>query len=275
MTETTLDELDFVRRLVRDQSGMVLTEDKEYLIVSKLRSLARRQQFSSLAALVKQLRDPASAELRRAMIEEILVGETCFFRDGHPFEALRNIILPELIREGSDEKKLNLWCAATSTGQEPYSLAILLSEVLPEISRWSVQLLATDLSEAKLDQARAGLYSELEVARGMNEPLRSRFFHREADGWRVRDNLRKRVTFTRMNLIADWPQLPKMDLILLRNVLIYFDIVMRNSIMQKLRKAIRPNGYLLLGTSETLVEEVTGFTPVRLGSTTFYRRTID
>ena len=275
MNEATLDELHFVRQLVRDQSGMVLTEDKEYLIVSKMRSLARRRQCSSLTDLVKQLRDPASTDLRRAMIEEILVGETCFFRDVHPFEALRNVILPELIRDAAEEKKLNLWCAATSTGQEPYSLAILLTEVLPDLSRWSVSLLATDLSDTKLDQARAGLYSDFEMARGMTEPLRSRCFHHEPEGWRVRDSLRKRVTFTRMNLIGDWPNLPKMDLVLLRNVLIYFDTVMRTAIMQKLRKVIRPNGYLLLGTSETLVEEVIGFKPIRLGSTTLYRRVSD
>lgn len=272
MNKATQDELAFVRKLVRDQSGMVLAEDKDYLIDSKMRSLARREQFTSLADLVKQLRDSASANLRRAMLEEILIGETYFFRDSHPFEAIRNLILPQLINERSNEKELNLWCAASSTGQEPYSLAILLSEALPELSRWSVRLLATDLSDANLSRARAGFYSDNEIARGMDEPLRSKYFCREADGWRVQEMLRKRVDFVRLNLVTTWPVLPAMDLVLLRNVLIYFDAATRATIVERLRATIRPGGYFLLGTSESLVEGVAGFTPIRHGLTVFYRR---
>lgn len=271
MTEATPDELAFVRKLVRDQAGMVLAVDKEYLVVSKLRSLARREQFSSLSELVTQLRDPSCIGLRQAMVEEILIGETCFFRDGHPFEALRNTILPAIIREHESDRQLNLWCAATSTGQEPYSLAILLTEVLPELPRWSLRLLATDLSEANLRRAHTGLYSDLETERGLDATRRARFFSRDVGGWRVREALRHRVEFGRMNLAAAWPTLPQMDLVLLRNVLIYFDVSTRAAILEKMRKVIRRSGYLLLGASETLVDEAAGFTPIRVGPTILYR----
>ncbi|MFO0576425.1 MAG: protein-glutamate O-methyltransferase CheR [Polyangia bacterium] len=272
MSGATRDELAFVRKLVRDQSGMVLNEDKEYLIVSKLNSLARKERIASLAELVRQLRDPSSTALRRAATEEMLIGETCFFRDGHPFEALRSTILPELARQRADERALNLWCAAAATGQEPYSLAIVLSEALPELSRWCVRLIATDLSEANLVRARAGLYSELEISRGMPEPMRARYFAREGESFRVHESLRRRVEFLRMNLVLGWPALPLLDLVLLRNVLIYFDAATRAAIIARVREHLRPGGYLLLGTSEALVDEAVGFTPVRVRSTVFYRR---
>ena len=272
MSGATRDELAFVRKLVRDQSGMVLNEDKEYLIVSKLNSLARKERIASLGELVRQLRDPSSTALRRAATEEMLIGETCFFRDGHPFEALRSSVLPELVRQRTEERALNLWCAAAATGQEPYSLAIVLSEALPELSRWCVRLIATDLSETNLLRARAGLYSELEMSRGMPEPMRARYFSREGEGFRVHDSLRRRVEFLRMNLVLDWPVLPLLDLVLMRNVLIYFDAATRVAIIARVREHLRPGGYLLLGTSEALVDEAVGFTPVRIRSTVFYRR---
>lgn len=272
MNEAAPDELSFVRKLVRDQSGMVLSEDKDYFINSKLRWLARQEHFVSLTELVKQLRDPSNAGLRRAMIEQILVNETCFFRDGHPFEALRSAILPELVRQCDADRELNIWCAATSTGQEPYSVAILLHEAFPELARWSLRLLATDLSDANLERARAGFYTDGEVARGLSEQLRRKYFYRDGDGWRLHDSLRKRIQFVRMNLIGDWSSLPPMDLVLLRNVLIYFDPVTRATILDKLCHTIRDGGYLLLGATESLVDEATGFAPLRAGSTIFYRR---
>lgn len=275
MNNPTADDLAFVRKLVREQAGMVLTEDKAYLIDSKLRSLARRERFSNLTELVKQLRAPASATLRKAMVEEILVGETYFFRDGHPFDALRHTVLPTLVRECVGDKRLNLWCAATSTGQEPYSLAILLSETLRELPQGSVSLLATDLSDANLSRARAGLYTDLEITRGMDDNLRAKYFRREPDGWLIHESLRRRIDFVRLNLIVEWPVLPPMDLVLMRNVLVYFDATTRTAIMRKLRDAIRPGGYLLLGTSESQIDAPSGFTQIRLGSTILYRRDRD
>lgn len=272
MKDAAPDELSFVRKLVRDQSGMVLSADKDYFINSKLRWLARQERMASLTELVKQLRDPSNAALRRAMLEQILVNETCFFRDGHPFEALRSSILPELVSRCAADRELNIWCAATSTGQEPYSVAILLHEAFPELARWSLRLLATDLSEANLERARAGLYSDSEIARGLDDHLRRKYFYRDGDGWRLHESLRKRIQFVRMNLIGDWSSLPPMDLVLLRNVLIYFDPAMRASILDKLCHTIRSGGYLLLGATESLVDEATGFTPLRAGSTIFYRR---
>lgn len=272
MIKATATELDFVRKLLRDEAGLLFGEDKEYLLDSKLRALARHHRLSTVSELIQRLRDRSNAALRRAMIEELLVSETYFFRDGHPFETIRSTLLPELIQRRAGEAKLHVWCAAASTGQEPYSLAIVLEEAAAALSGWSVRLLATDLSGACLERARGGLYSEGEMARGMTEPRRSTHFEREEGGWRARPALRRKVELTQMNLIGDWPVLPRMDLVLLRNVLIYFDAPTRAGILQQLRGVLRPGGYLLLGTTETLVDAIPGLTPVRLGPTVCYRR---
>lgn len=272
MTHVSTHDLDFVRKVIHDESGMVLSADKEYLLDSRLRSLARREGFSSPSELVSRLRDARNPSLRRSLVEAVLIAETYFFRDGHPFETLERTILPELIRRCEGERRLNLWCAAASTGQEPYSVAIVLAEGFPALSSWSMCFLATDLSETVLERARGGLYTEAEISRGMSEPLRSRYFDREASGFRIRDDLRQRIEFTRMNLVGTWLSMPPMDLVLMRNILIYFDTATRESIVRRLSGLIRPGGYFLLGASEALVEEAVGFTPIRVGSTVCYRR---
>lgn len=271
MDKPSPDERAFVRSLLREQSGMVLGEDKQYLIDARLRALAQREDVASVHELAHRLRAPSETRLRRALVEELLVGETYFFRDGHPFEALRSVILPALLAARSPDRPLSVWCAAASTGQEPYSLAILLAEAFPELLPGSVRLLATDLSDTHLARARAGWYSDIEVARGLPEALRTRYTQREGEGWRMHESLRRRIDFEQLNLIRSWPPLPMMDLVLMRNVLVYFDQTTRAAILQKLRRVMRPGGYLLLGTAETLVEAVAGFTLLRVGSTNFYQ----
>lgn len=272
MEKPTPDDRAFVRSLVREQSGMVLGEDKQYLIDARLRALAQEEALNSIHELAFRLRTPSESRLRRSLVEQLLVGETYFFRDGHPFEALRSTILPALLAARVPDTPLNLWCAAASTGQEPYSLAMLLADSFPDLWNGSVRLFATDLSDAHLARARAGLYSDMEVARGLPEALRARYSQREGDGYRMHAALRRRIEFAQLNLIRDWPTIPTMDLVLMRNVLVYFDSATRTTILQKLRRVMRPGGYLLLGTTETLIEAVSGFAPLRVGPTVFYQR---
>lgn len=268
----TTDDFVFVRRLIRQESGMVLADGKKYLVESRLRALARREELPDATALVTRLRAGRQKELADAVVESVLIGETSFFRDGHPFEALRETIIPELVRSRADRRTLNLWCAATSTGQELYSLALLIADSFPQLAGWRVRLLGTDFSEDMLARTRAGRYSEAEMGRGLPDDLRDRYFRRDGEAWVLDPAIRRRVELRRLNLIRDWPPLPAMDLVLLRNVMIYFDPTTRETILRHVEALVRPGGYLFLGTAESLQVGTEAFDQVRLGRTICYRR---
>ena len=262
----------FVRDLIRAESGMVLADGKEYLVEARLRGLSRREGLSGLSELVRRLRGGQDPELAARVVESVLIGETYFFRDVHPFEALRDTVLPELIRARAAQRALNVWCAATSTGQEVYSLALLIADAFPQLAGWRVHILGTDFSEHMLERTREGRYSEAEIGRGLPEAMRERYFRREGDTWVLDRSIRNRVELRRLNLIRDWPPLPPMDLVLLRNVLIYFDGETRETILRHVEALVRPGGFLVLGTSETLLVGSEGFDQVRLGRSICYRR---
>ena len=262
----------FVRNLIRSQSGMVLADGKKYLVESRLRALAKDEGLADVTALVRRLRGGKAPELADAVVESVLIGETYFFRDEHPFDALREIVLPELIRRRAQKRALNVWCAAASTGQEVYSLALLIAEAFPQLSGWRVRILGTDLSDRVLARAREGRYSEAEVGRGLPEEIRARYFRRVGEDWVLDRTIRNRVELQPLNLIRDWPPLPPMDLVLMRNVLIYFDDATRETILRHVEDLVRPKGYLLLGTAESLLVGGEGFDQVRFGRTICYRR---
>jgi chemotaxis protein methyltransferase CheR len=199
------------------------------------------------------------------------IKETSFFRDDRPFVDLRETVLPELIRRRAGERKLHLWCAACSTGQEPYSLALLLREHFPELQGWTIRLLASDLSSDALKRARLGWYSALEVGRGVPPEMLARCFRPVDDGWQVIDEVRRMVEFLPLNLIESWPVLPLLDLVLLRNVLIYFDLATKQQVLTRVRAVLRPDGYLMLGGAETTHNIDDEFELVPLGATTVYR----
>jgi chemotaxis protein methyltransferase CheR len=185
------------------------------------------------------------------VVELMTTNETWFFRDLRPFEVLRSSILPELLTRRSDERRLHIWSAACSSGQEPYTMAMIISEHFPQLASWNVRIIATDLSTEILDRARAGRYSQLEVNRGMPAALLVKYFRKVGNEWHISDAIRRQVEFRELNLVEAWLVLPLMDLVFLRNVLIYFDVETKKSIFGRVRRLLRPDGYLMLGGAET------------------------
>jgi chemotaxis protein methyltransferase CheR len=262
---------EYVRTLLRQRSGHFLEDDKAYLVETRLLALARRHGFLSVEELVLRLRKEAKERLLDEVVEAMAINETFFFRDGRPFEVLRQAVLPELIQRRAASRRLNIWSAACSSGQEPYSVAILLRHHFPTLSGWTIRLVASDLSTRMLERARQGRYSDLEVSRGLSSDLRHRYFHKRADGWHIRDDIRRMVEFRPINLGSAWPHLPPLDLVLMRNVLIYFDLPTRQQVLARLRRAMQPNGYLMLGGAETTHNLDDNFLPVSFGQVSFFQ----
>jgi chemotaxis protein methyltransferase CheR len=267
----TTVEFDYLRRLVREQSAIVLESGKEYLVEARLAGLVREQGMTTVTDLVAKLRGLRDGPLHTQVVEAITTNETLFFRDPPLWEALRKEVLPELIERRRPERRLHLWSAACSSGQEPYSLAMLLAEHFPELAGWKVGILATDLSTAMLARAREGSYSQLEVNRGMPAAMLVKHFVKEGMHWRVVPGLRRAVEFRPLNLDAAWPPLPRMDLVLLRNVLIYFDASTKQAIVARMRRQLHPDGYLLLGAAENLLGLDDAVDRMTLGRTICYR----
>jgi chemotaxis protein methyltransferase CheR len=262
---------DYIRAALRLRSAHHLEDDKAYLVETRLLALARRHGFRSVEELVVRLRTRPNERVLDEIVEAMTINETFFFRDGHPFEALRRTVLPELVRLRSGERRLAVWSAACSSGQEIYSVAMLLREGFPELDGWDVRLIGSDISAAVLDRARRGQYSALEVSRGLSPELLAKYFERAGDDWRIADDLRRRVEFLAINLSGPWPELPPFDVVLLRNVLIYFDAPTRERILGKVRRALRPDGCLVLGGAETASVADSGFEPVPFEQVTLFR----
>ncbi|MDZ4672895.1 MAG: protein-glutamate O-methyltransferase CheR [Gemmatimonadota bacterium] len=244
-------EFDFLRALIRDRSAIVLDPGKEYLVESRMLPLLRSERLGSIAALVAALRAAPRGELERKVVEAMTTNETSWFRDVHPFNALRSDFLPALLTARAAERKLRFWSTACSSGQEAYSLTITLAEYFPQLRDWDVQILATDLSREMVERAQQGRYGQLEINRGLPAPHVVRYFERQGVHWQVKPELRRLVRARQINLIEAWPALPRFDVILLRNVLIYFDLETKRGILRRARQALRPDGVLFLGSAET------------------------
>ena len=264
-------EFNYVRRLVLEQSAIVLEEDKTYLVESRLLPLARREGFASLGLLVQRLQAEPFNGLHRQAVEALTTNETSFFRDFHPFEALKKFVLPDLIVRRAAEKSLSFWCAACSSGQEPYSLAMLIRESFPQLLSWNVSILATDLSTEVLARAREGRYSQLEVNRGLPATLLVKYFQKRGCDWCLRDDIRRMVDYQVVNLASAWPFLPPMDLVMMRNVLIYFGDETKKEILAKVRRVLAPESYFFLGGAETTFSIDDAFERVQLDRATCYR----
>ncbi len=262
---------DYIRAVLRERSGHCLDDDKGYLVETRLLPVARRHGLRSVDELVLRLQHRRHEKLLCEVVEAMTINETLFFRDGQPFEALRQAVLPELVQRRATVRTLNIWSAACSSGQEAYSLALLLRHHFPTLSGWNIRLIASDLSSAMLERALRGRYSELEVSRGLAPELLKAYFHRHGDGWQIRDDIRRMVEVFPINLGGAWPEMPPLDLVLLRNVLIYFDVPTRQQILERVRKVLQPDGYLLLGGAETTHNLSDAFTPVSFEQTSFFR----
>lgn len=268
----SIADFDYVCRLAHREAAIVIEPGKEYLVDTRLSPLARQEGFGSLAALIQHLRAAVNINgLHHKAIDALTTNETLFFRDFHPFEALRQAILPAILARRAGARRLAIWSAACSTGQEPYSLAMLLLEHFPQLSDWTVSILATDLSPKVLKLAQEGKYSQFEVNRGLPAHYLVKYFTKLGDAWCVKDEVKKRVEFRPMNLVQPWPVMPPLDLVFLRNVMIYFDVETKKTILRKIRNCLLPHGHLFLGTAETTINLDPGYQPVASGKAVSYR----
>lgn len=264
-------DLAYVRQLVFRHSGVALEADKSYLLESRLAPIVRREGLGSIPGLIATLRTRPFASLHEQVVDALLTKETSFFRTAKQFEALWSLVLPDLRPRRAPDHSLGIWSAACSTGQEPYSIAMLLREQFPAFLKNGPLIIASDLSPEALARARAGLFDQIEVNRGLPASLLVRYFAREGLNWRVREDVRRMVEFRQLNLAAPWPLLPRMDVVFLCNVLIYFDVETKRSILARVRSVLRPDGYLFLGGAETLLSIDDAFEAIHFNQGVCYR----
>ncbi len=258
----------YIQQMVKEQAGIVVEPGKEYLAESKLSGLAREQGFSTLEPLVDQLRRAPYGELHRRVVEALTTNETSFFRDQLPFDALRTTLIPSLISKGS--RPLTIWCAAASSGQEPYSVAMLMKE---HFSWIETKIIASDVSREMLQRTKLGIYTQFEVNRGLQGRLRARYMLPINAGWQVKPELRAMVETREINLATAFPALPAIDILFVRNVLIYFDTPTKVDILTRMRRVLAPEGVLLLGGGESTLGFDVGFERCTTeNKATWYRR---
>jgi len=265
------EDFRYVADFVQKKAAIVLETGKEYLVETRLAPVARKAGIASVADLVKELRRQPASPLHTSVIEAMTTNETHFFRDVHPWETLRKEILPPLIEARAVTRQLTVWCAASSSGQEPYTIAMILRDHFPQLAGWRIRILATDLSSEMITRTKAGRYSQLEVNRGLPAPLLVRWFKKVGEDWEVSPELRKLVEATEMNLATPWPPGPTADLIFLRNVLIYFDVPTRKSILERAARRLAPDGALFLGATETTLNVTNAFVRMTGTQTSLYR----
>jgi chemotaxis protein methyltransferase CheR len=260
----------YVRDLVHRRSAVFLEDGKEYLVESRLLPVAQASGEGTLDRLVARLRGSPEGPLHTQVVEAMMTNETSWFRDHHPYHALESVILPDLLARRATQRRLTAWSAAAASGQEAYSIAMVLHERLAGDPSWHLCVLATDLSEEMVRRTRAGRYSQLEVNRGLPAARLVRHFTRAGTEWQVNEPLRRLVDARQLNLAAPFPPLPPVDVLFLRNVLIYFQEETRRQIFDRVRRVLRPDGYLVLGSAETALN-VDAFERVPLDKATVYR----
>jgi chemotaxis protein methyltransferase CheR len=258
---TPLD-YDFLRKCLKERSGLVLSADKQYLVESRLLPVARKAGVANLGELVAKLKDAREPALMSTVVEAMTTNESFFYRDKTPFDHFRATIMPALLAARKNARTIRIWCAAAATGQEPYSLAMSLKAMESEIAGWRIELLATDLSSEVLEKARAGLYTQFEVQRGLPIALLIEHFTQIGELWQIAPDIRAMVRYRQLNLLADFSQLGLFDLIFCRNVLIYFDQATKIDVLNRLARVTAGDGYLVLGAAETVIGLTDRFTMV-------------
>jgi chemotaxis protein methyltransferase CheR len=258
---TPLD-YDYLRKLLKERSGLMLSADKQYLVESRLLPIARRIGVPHLADLVVKLKAPGSEPLIVDVVEAMTTNESFFYRDKIPFDQFREVIVPSLIKARAAQRRIRIWCAAASTGQEPYSLAMILKEMAVPLAGWRTEIIATDLSNEVLEKARAGLYSQFEVQRGLPIQMLMKYFTQAGETWQISPEIKAMVQFRPLNLLSDFSQLGKFDVVFCRNVLIYFDQATKVGVFERLARVTETDGYLVLGAAETVVGLTEVFKPL-------------
>lgn len=270
MTLTSQD-FNYVRELVNKNSAIVLEDGKEYLVESRLAPLLRQLGASSIAELVKILKQARTSSLHTNVVEALTTNETSFFRDKSPFDALESDIIPNLIKSNELTRTLKIWSAACSSGQEAYSIALLLREKFPILADWKLTILGTDINTEILTRAKGGIFTQLEVSRGLPAAYLVKYFKKIGREWQLQDSIRTQVEFKTMNLAQTWTLAEKFDVVFLRNVLIYFSNETKRQILAQLKNHLRRDGWLFLGSAETPIMLDHAYERVKMGSASCYR----
>ncbi len=258
----TGSDFDFIRKLLKQRSGLMLSAEKQYLVESRLMPVARRNGIADLSELTRRLRCGTDQALTAQVVEAMTTNETFFFRDRIPFDHFRSFILPTLMRSREAYKRIRIWCAAASSGQEPYSLAMAIKESGVACDSFRIEILATDLSSEMLEKAKAGVYSQFEVQRGLPIHLLVKYFAQVGESWQIAPDIRAMVQFRPLNLLDDFSRLGLFDLVICRNVLIYFDQAAKSDVLDRLAQVVASDGFLILGAAETTIGLTQGFRSV-------------
>ncbi|WP_282609763.1 protein-glutamate O-methyltransferase CheR [Pelagibius sp. Alg239-R121] len=248
-----VNDFELISQLLKKRSGLVLSEDKAYLLESRLNPVARKWGLSGFDELAQQVRKSNDEKLLVDITEAMTTNESFFFRDQKPFDQFRDVVLPYLLEHRATKKSLRIWCAAASSGQEPYTLAMLLKEAQAKLSGWRVEIVGTDISQEILDKAKEGVYSQFEVQRGLPINLLVKYFTQMEDRWQISDDIRKMVTFKKFNLLESMAGMGQFDVIFCRNVLIYFDQPTKSQVLDQMAGLLANDGFLYLGGAETVL----------------------
>jgi chemotaxis protein methyltransferase CheR len=254
-------DYEFLRKLLKERSGLDLSSDKQYLVESRLVPLARKAGLPGITELVQKMKAGGAEPLVAEVVEAMTTNETFFFRDKMPFEHLKDTMLPAILQARGARRSLRIWCAASSTGQEPYSIAMCLKGLSPALAGWKLDIVATDLSQGVLEKSRAGIFSQFEVQRGLPIQLLVQHFTQVGDMWQLNPDIRSMVQHRQLNLLHDFSHLGTFDIIFCRNVLIYFDQDTKTGIFERLAKVSEPDGFLVLGAAESVVGISDAFKP--------------
>lgn len=265
-------DVDFVRELVLARASIVLDATKGYLVEARLLPVARDLGLATVGELVHRLRTAPTPALQTRVVEALTTNETSWFRDIQPFHAFEHHVMPDLIRARAASRTLTIWSAACSSGQEPYTIAMVLRDRYPELAGWNVRILSTDISHEMLARTAAGRYSQAEVNRGLPAPMLVRWFDRDGLDWVAKPELRAMVEVRPLNLASPWDALPTADVVFLRNVLIYFSVQTKHQILERLRQQMRPDGALFLGAAESTLGIHDGYERVAPDGTASYYR---
>ncbi len=245
----TADDFQSIQKFLLENSAVRLASGKEYLVEGRLQAIVYKEDLEDLHALINEVKKNPNSGLSKQVLEAMLTNETSFFRDRHPFETLKTAIIPALLK--NPDQQIRIWSAACSSGQEPYSLALLLADSFSWIEKPKIKIVATDISASMLEKCQSGLYTQFEILRGLPPHYLPRFFERADSQWKIKKEIRDRIEFRYLNLYEQWEGLLPMDIVFIRNVLIYFNSDVKMAILEKIRTVLKPGGYLFLGSGET------------------------
>lgn len=255
------DDFTFYSKFLMEKAGFSISQDKIYLLESRLTPVIKKWKIASISEIIPVLKAAQNKDLIQDVIDAMMTNETLFFRDDKPFKQFRSSVLPAILKSREKQKKLRIWSAACSTGQEPYSIGMILRETIPNIAEWNIEIFATDLSQTALEQARAGKYSQFEIQRGLPIQMAMKNFVQQGVQWQINDVLRSMVKFETFNLLDPMERLGTFDIVLCRNVLIYFDEKIKKTVLSALSRRMASDGFLFLGGSETIIGLSKDLTP--------------